>query len=334
MKLTSKRQFISAILMALALASPMAIAATPAPATTPVSWLFVEEAGGGTLTGPDDQHLTLTLTHLRNHVTAFTDRPIRSTTAYPNAMFFQKYPKMFAGDPPNAVLNYSNAHSIQPTSLVLTLSNPRYDAKHKTVKFHAVRVKATAKVLYKGAPYTAPTVHALKTQAVFGKASLFIDSVIATTYKIGDPGPAGGLVFYLTDESGEHGMEMGWVNETAENIWGCSGTAVGTSAAYGAGMANTTAINAVCGTGTAASSAASYSLNGFNDWFLPSLDELNLIKEQPFCTGQPYACASGVFWSSTEGDVDRAWLQMLEDKTSQSAQRRTGKYRYQPVRAF
>ncbi len=43
MKLTSKRQFISAILMALAMATPMAIAATPAP--TPVSWLFVEEEG-------------------------------------------------------------------------------------------------------------------------------------------------------------------------------------------------------------------------------------------------------------------------------------------------
>ena len=75
MKLTSKRQLIAAMLMALALASPMAIAATPAPATTPVSWLFVEEAGGGTLTGPDDEHLTLTLTHLRNYVTACTYFP-------------------------------------------------------------------------------------------------------------------------------------------------------------------------------------------------------------------------------------------------------------------
>lgn len=175
MKLTSKRQLFSAILMALALASPMAIAATPAPA--PVSWLFVEESGGGTLTGPDDQHLTLTLTHLRNYVTAFTDRPIRSTTAVPNGLFFQKYPEMFAGDPPNAVLSYSKAHSIQPISLVLTLSNPRYDAKHKTVKYDAVRVKDTAKVQYLGAPYTAPTVHALKTPKVFGPASVFIDSL-------------------------------------------------------------------------------------------------------------------------------------------------------------
>ena len=176
MKLTSKRQLFSAILMALALASPMAIAATPAPAA--VSYLFVEEAGGGTITGPDDQHLTLTLTHLRNYVTAFTDRPIRSTTAVPNPLFFQKYPEMFAGDPPNAVLSYSKAHSIQPTSLVLTLSNPRYDAKHKTVKYDAKRVKETEVLNYQGKPYKAPTVHALKTPSVFGQAALFIDGAL------------------------------------------------------------------------------------------------------------------------------------------------------------
>ena len=92
---TSKRQLISAILIALALASPMAFVATPAPA--PVSWLFVEEPGGGTLIGPDDQHLTLTLTHLRNYVTGFTDRPIRSTTTAPNAILFQKYPENVRG---------------------------------------------------------------------------------------------------------------------------------------------------------------------------------------------------------------------------------------------
>jgi len=185
MKLTSKRQLFSAILMALALASPMIIAATPAP--TPVSWLFVEEAGGGTITGPDDEHLTLTLTHLRNYVTAFTDRPIRTTTAVPNPLFFQKYPEMFAGDPPNAVLSYSKAHSIQPISLVLTLSNPRFDAIHKTVKYDAVRIKATAKEQYHGKPYAAPTVHALKTPAVFGRAALFIDSVKATDNTNGHP---------------------------------------------------------------------------------------------------------------------------------------------------
>jgi hypothetical protein len=183
MKVTSKRQLIAAMLMALALAPPMAFAATPAPA--PVSWLIVEEAGGGTLTGPDDQHLTLTLTHLRKHVAAFTDRPIRSTTAVPSGLFFQKYPEMFAGDSPNAVVSYSKAQGMQPTSLVLTLSNPRYNAKHKTVKYDAVRVTETEVLNYQGKPYKAPTMHLLKTPRLFGQASKGTDqynSIIMCEY--------------------------------------------------------------------------------------------------------------------------------------------------------
>ena len=298
MKLTS-RQLFSVILMALALASPMIIAATPAP--TPVSWLFVEEAGGGTITGPDDQHLTLTLTHLRNHVTAFTDRPIRSTTAYPNAMFFQKYPEMFAGDPPNAVLSYSKAHSIQPTSLVLTLSNPIYDSRLKKVKYDAVRIKDTTKVLHEGKTYHAPNVHALKTQKVFGQASLFIDSVIATTYKIGDPGPAGGIVFYLTDASGEHGMEVAptpfgktkqYCSSPLPQLIGASGRNLGT------GFANTETITTACPETNAAKVAADFSFNGFSDWFLPSLYEMVELKNS-YVINQ-LAMEDRSFWTSTE----------------------------------
>ena len=214
---------------------------------------------------------------------------------------------MFAGDPPNAVLSYSKAHSIQPTSLVLTLSNPIYDSKHKTVKYDAVRIKDTTKVLHKGAPYTAPTVHALKTPTVFGQASLFIDSVIATTYQIGDPGPAGGIVFYLTDASGEHGMEAAPVDQSSGIQWGCYGTTVGgTSTAYGTGKANTTTINAQCGTGTAASIAASYSLDGIDGWYLPSKDELNLLYQQKAVVG---GFAFGYYWSSSESNSHLAWYQ-------------------------
>jgi len=63
------RPLVVAIHLALALVTPIALAAT-AP-----NLLFVEEAAGGTLTGPDDQHLTLT--GLRDYVTAYSDRPIR-----------------------------------------------------------------------------------------------------------------------------------------------------------------------------------------------------------------------------------------------------------------
>ena len=72
------RPLVVTIHLALALVTPIALAAT-AP-----NLLFVEEAAGGTLTGPDDQHLTLTLTGLRDYVTAYSDRPIRDQFISPN----------------------------------------------------------------------------------------------------------------------------------------------------------------------------------------------------------------------------------------------------------
>ncbi len=94
---------------------------------------------------------------------------------------------------------------------------------------------------------------------------------------IGDTGPAGGIIFYVTDATEQHGLEAAPEDQSNGIQWGCVGTVVGTSTAIDTGKANTTAINAQCGAETAASIAASYSLNGFSDWYLPSQDELNLL---------------------------------------------------------
>ncbi len=111
-------------------------------------------------------------------------------------------------------------------------------------------------------------------------------------YNIGDNGPAGGIVFYLNDETGLHGLEVSPVNQATYNPlisasggvkWGCynswisgaDGTIIGT------GKTNTDDILAGClEQNSAASIARSYTLNGFQDWFLPSKDELNLIYQQ------------------------------------------------------
>jgi hypothetical protein len=42
------------------------------PPAEPASWLFVEDATGGTITGPDDQHLKLKLKKLRRNITPIT----------------------------------------------------------------------------------------------------------------------------------------------------------------------------------------------------------------------------------------------------------------------
>ena len=89
--------------------------------------------------------------------------------------------------------------------------------------------------------------------------------------------------------------------------WGCFGTLVGgTGTAVGTGKANTAAIKATCGAGTAAQVAASYSLNGFTDWYLPSKDELNLLHAQKARVG---GFADYYYWSSTDAFAYDAWSQ-------------------------
>ncbi len=131
----------------------------------------------------------------------------------------------------------------------------------------------------------------------------------ACPYTIGDTGPAGGKVFYLTDASGLHGLEAAPVDQSAAIQWGCNGTSVGASGtAVGTGKANTAAINAACGAGTAAQVAASYSLNGFTDWYLPSQGELGLLYQLQSVVG---GFANSIYWSSSEGGNDSAWYQIF-----------------------
>ena len=122
---------------------------------------------------------------------------------------------------------------------------------------------------------------------------------------IGDTGPAGGKVFYLSDATGLHGLEAAPVDQSTGVEWGCYGTLVGgTGTAVGTGKANTVAIKAKCGAGTAAQVAANYSLNGFTDWYLPSEDELHLLYAQEVVVG---GFANFIYWSSTEFDALYAW---------------------------
>ena len=79
------------------------------------------------------------------------------------------------------------------------------------------------------------------------------------------------------------------------------------STAVGTGATNTALIIAGCAeANTAAKVAHAYSLNGYNDWYLPSKDELNLLYAQKAVVG---GFASFNYWSSTELDSTNAWFQ-------------------------
>ena len=125
-------------------------------------------------------------------------------------------------------------------------------------------------------------------------------------YQISNTGPAGGIVFYITN-GGLNGLEAAPVDQSNGVIWGCYGVDI--AGAYGTevgtGTANTVAIvNGCSEPNFAAKAAADYIYNGYSDWFLPSKDELDLLYQQRNVVG---GFTSNSYWSSTENDVYGAW---------------------------
>jgi hypothetical protein len=155
-------------------------------------------------------------------------------------------------------------------------------------------------------------------------------------YQIGDNGPAGGIVFYITN-GGLSGMEVAPVNTGSNSIiWGCYGIditgAYGT--AIGTGAANTAAIVSGCGlSNTAAKVADDYVFNGYTDWYLPSQDELNMLYLQRYVVA---GFINNFTWSSTQVDINASWA-LYYDTSTNAYQGPAGKDSYRmvlPIRTF
>ncbi|TXK96426.1 hypothetical protein BMR02_11515 [Methylococcaceae bacterium HT1] len=128
------------------------------------------------------------------------------------------------------------------------------------------------------------------------------------TYELGGRGPAGGWVFYVSD-SGMRGIEAAPV-DLPKSEWGCYNIKIegAESNAVGDGQKNTKAIlDAGCvgkytdSTEIAARLVNSYELNGFNDWYLPSEDELGLMYFKLKEKGLGNFVTYGSYRSSTDG---------------------------------
>jgi hypothetical protein len=137
----------------------------------------------------------------------------------------------------------------------------------------------------------------------------------AALYKIGDEGPAGGLIFYDKGNSsdGWRYMEAAPASTELKDIkWGPEGEIGGTRIEIGAGKRNTQIIvnYAVSSGGTyrAAWLCDSLEYGGYEDWFLPSKAELNLmylnLRERDLG-----GFIKEWYWSSSESGGNNSWTQ-------------------------
>ena len=138
------------------------------------------------------------------------------------------------------------------------------------------------------------------------------------TYSVGQTGPAGGIVFHTVDGS-SHGMEAAPA-DLGVSRYGCYGTKIAGAEKIvtGTGKQNTTQILESCFEyRIAARLAATYSLNGYTDWFLPSKDELFLmylnIGQGSTQIGNVGRFASDRYWSSSQVDDGHVWMLDFND---------------------
>ena len=172
------------------------------------------------------------------------------------------------------------------------------------------------------------------------------------TYKIGDTGPAGGIVFYdkgfISDgwqyleaapASAEFSAEWGLYDYDAEYDWD------ETNPTVGGGRANTRHIvellNARGESNRAAQGCAALNINGYADWFLPSTDELDLmyttIRKHPhggFKTEEDFLNFTHGYWSSSQSSADSVWHQFFNNGYRYYGNRKNYTYSVRAVRAF
>src|SRR3989339_813494 len=154
-----------------------------------------------------------------------------------------------------------------------------------------------------------------------------LDSLYGKTYQ-------GGLIFHLNTTTGEGLVAAPTDQSTGE--WGCVGIEItgADGTAIGTGAQNTLDIIAGCATaGIAAKLCADLVLNTYDDWFLPSKDELNAMYTN-LQLSDFGGFADDYYWSSSEYDNDYAWGQLFFDLGIQNDPNKYSTLYVRAVRAF
>ena len=173
----------------------------------------------------------------------------------------------------------------------------------------------------------------------------------AKTYKIGDVGPGGGIVFYFSKEGfrvydGKGGDVICHYLEMSKNTLGVSQwfpeySNIGTQEGLGYGKSNTYKIlNASTSKKLTEDNCAAYRCSKYStsstkagEWWLPSMCELDMVyknqKDAAIAT-----CSDRWHWSSSESVYSNAWIYYFGDGDWVNDVKVISTYSVRAVRAF
>lgn len=153
----------------------------------------------------------------------------------------------------------------------------------------------------------------------------------------------GGVIFYL-DSSGEHGLACAVIDQGFDIEWGCpsllsfgaKGLEIGT------GKQNTVDILNACNEeNIAAALCEQFESNGYDDWFLPSRDELDSLYQHLDIVnetaleqeGGGILYNGGEYWSSSHYLDNTVWIQSFS-AGNQSSELKDKKNYVRTIRSF
>ena len=130
--------------------------------------------------------------------------------------------------------------------------------------------------------------------AIYQSDNSLLDQLYGLTYQ-------GGLIFYL-NTSDCTGLIAAPNDQSTNAEWGCEGININDAefSEIGSGLSNTNAIVSKCSEMSyAAKICFELTLGNYDDWYLPSKDELNLLYTNLHLNGYGNF-ENGWYWSSTE----------------------------------
>jgi hypothetical protein len=166
---------------------------------------------------------------------------------------------------------------------------------------------------------------------------------VTTAYALGDTGPGGGVVFYVstsgfTSDGSACGTSCHYLEvsktDLAMNVWCPTYTSLPgtTGSRIGTGFSNTkNMISGGCTSG-AGVAARAFSGGGLSDWFLPSSGELYLLQAARAAVG---GFATELYWSSTATTYEWRFANLVSlSRESGGTSHKGYEFNVRAVRAF